>query len=67
MAQRTYDGTLKFSTDYAPSVAVNRGKKPILAKSITTTDINTSAVFNDFESVNDKAVTYRRGTEPTEG
>lgn len=55
------DGTLKFDTEYTPSAAIHRGKHPIVAKSVTTTDVPTSDVFADFEGRNDtKPVTIRR-------
>lgn len=59
--QREKEGTLKFETSYTPSVAVNRGKHPIVAKSITTEDVPTSEIIEEWETVNDKAVT---GTRP---
>lgn len=54
------DGTLKFSTEYSQEAAAKRGKHPIVAKTVETTDIPTSDVFEDFESRNVKAVTESR-------
>lgn len=55
------DGTLKFSESYTPSAAIYRGKRPIVAKTVTTTDIPTSDVMEDFEGRNNvKPVTVRR-------
>ncbi len=54
------DGTLKFQTEYTQEDAAKRGKHPIVAKTVTTTDIPTSEVFEDFESRNVKAVTESR-------
>jgi len=54
------DSTLKFDTEYTPSASVNRGKHPIIAKSVTTEDVNTSTVLADWEARNDKAITVPR-------
>ena len=54
------DGTLKFSTEYTQEEAAKRGKHPIVAKTVTTTDIPTSEVIEDFEERNNKAVTESR-------
>ncbi len=54
------DGTLKFQTEYTQEAAAKRGKHPIVAKTVTTTDIPTSEVFEDFEERNNKAVTKSR-------
>ena len=54
------DGTLKFTTEIAEESQDKVGKHPIIAKDITTTDIPTSEVFEDWESRNNKAVTERR-------
>ena len=54
------DGTLKFQTEYTQEEAAKRGKHPIVAKTVTTTDIPTSEVFEDFEERNNKAVTKSR-------
>lgn len=54
------DGTLKFTTEIAEESQDKVGKHPILAKDITTTDIPTSEVFEDWESRNNKAQTVRR-------
>lgn len=54
------DSMLDFNTTYTPSVAVNRGKHPIVAKSVTTEDIPHSEVAADWEERNNKAVTSRR-------
>ena len=47
------DGTLKFETDIAQESQSKVGKHPILAKTITTTDVKSSAVLDDFEDRND--------------
>lgn len=55
------DGTLKFTTEIAEASQDKVGKHPILAKDITTEDVATSAVIDDFEDRNDvKPVTVRR-------
>ncbi len=54
------DSMLDFNTTYTPSVAVNRGKHPIVAKSVTTVDIPHSEVAADWEERNDKAITSTR-------
>ena len=54
------DGTVKFSTEYSQEEAAKRGKHPIVAKTVETTDIPTSDVIEDFESRNIKAVTEPR-------
>ena len=54
------DGTVKFSTEYTQEEAAKRGKHPIVAKTVETTDIPTSDVFEDFEDRNNKAVTKSR-------
>ena len=54
------DSMLDFNTTYTPSVAVNRGKHPIVAKSVTTEDIPHSEVAADWEERNNKALTSRR-------
>ena len=67
MAQREKEGTLKFTTSFTPSVSISRGKRPIIAKTITTEDIPTSEVIEDFEEKNDKAKTiyrYQQKDEP---
>lgn len=55
------DSTLKFDTEYTQSAAINRGKHPIIAKSITTEDVDSSTVLADWEERNDKAVTTKPG------
>lgn len=60
MAQRTYDGTLKFTTSRTEAQTARRGKFSITGETVSTTDIDTSTVLNDWESVNDKAVTATR-------
>lgn len=60
MAQREKEGTLKFATSYTETDAAKRGKVPVIAKTVTTTDVPTSEVIEDFETVNDKAVTDTR-------
>lgn len=55
------DSTLKFDTEYTSSIAIaKRGKHPIIAKSVTTEDVNTSTVLADWEARNDKAITVPR-------
>lgn len=60
MAQRTYDSTLKFATSRTEAQTARRGKFSITGETVETTDIDTSTVLNDWESVNDKAVTATR-------
>lgn len=60
------DGTLKFTTEIANDSQDKVGKHPIIAKDITTTDVNSSTVVGDWEDRNDKAVTVpRQKEEPT--
>ena len=59
--QREKEGTLKFETTYEPDEAAKRGKNPIIAKDIETEDVPTSEVINEWETVNDKAVTTKPG------
>ena len=55
------DGTLKFETGYTPSAAIHIGKHPIVSKTVTTQDVATSDVMEDFEGRNNvKPVTVRR-------
>ncbi len=54
------DSMLDFNTSYAPSVAIHRGKRPIVASSVTTEDIPHSEVAADWEQRNNKALTSRR-------
>lgn len=54
------DSMLDFNTSYAPSVAIHRGKHPIVASSVTTEDIPHSEVAADWEERNNKAVTSTR-------
>ena len=54
------DSMLKHDTSYTPSVAVNRGKHPIVAKTVTTIDVPHSEVAADFESRNNNATTSGR-------
>ena len=54
------DSMLDFSTSYTPSVAIHRGKRPVVASSVTTEDIPHSEVAADWEQRNNKAVTSTR-------
>jgi hypothetical protein len=54
------DGTLKFETEIAESSQDKIGKHPILAKDVTTIDVESSEVIADWEDRNNKAVTVRR-------
>ena len=54
------DSMLDFNTTYTPSVAVNRGKHPIVASTVTTEDIPHSEVAADWEQRTNKAVTSAR-------
>ena len=54
------DSTLKHNTEYTEAEAAKRGKNPIIAKDITTVDVPTSEVVEDWESRNDKAITATR-------
>lgn len=54
------DSTLKHNTEYTEAEAAKRGKNPIIAKEITTVDIPTSEVVEDWEDRNNKALTSRR-------
>lgn len=62
MAQRTYDGTLKFTTSRTEAQTARRGKFSITGETVSTTDIDTSTVLSDWETVNDKAVTIPRSS-----
>lgn len=59
--QREKEGTLKFETTYEEEAAAKRGKNPIIAKDIETEDVPTSEIVEEWEAVNDKAVTNTRG------
>ena len=54
------DGTLKFETEIAQESQNKVGKHPILAKDVTTIDVPTSDVIEDWETRNNKAQTVRR-------
>ena len=55
------DSTLKHNTDYISSVNIaKRGKHPIVAKSVTTVDVKSSTVVDDWEKRNIKAKTEGR-------
>ena len=61
MAQRTFDGTLKFDTTRTDAQEARRGKFSITGETVNCTDIKTSTVIDDHETVNDKAVTTKPG------
>ena len=54
------DGTVKFSTEIKEASQDKVGKHPIIAKDVTTIDIPSSDVLEDWEDRNNKAVTVRR-------
>lgn len=54
------DSTLKHNTEYTQDEAAKRGKNPIISKDVTTIDVPTSEVLEDWETRNDKALTERR-------
>ena len=54
------DSTLKHNTEYTQDEAAKRGKNPIISKEVTTIDVPTSEVVEDWEERNIKAVTERR-------
>lgn len=49
-------GTVKFNTEYAPEDKAKLGKNPFLGKTVTTTDVKTSAIDDEWERVNDKNI-----------
>ena len=64
MAQRDKNRTLDHNTTRTEAQAARRGKFSITGETVSLTDIPSSEVLDEWETVNDKAVTYRRGTEP---
>lgn len=54
-------GTVKFNTEYKEEDKAKLGKNPFLGKTVTTTDVKTSTIQDEWEQINDKAVTTNPG------
>lgn len=54
-------GTVKFNTEYKEEDKAKLGKNPFLGKTVTTTDVKTSTIQDEWENINDKAVTIKSG------
>jgi hypothetical protein len=46
-------GTVKFNTEYKEEDKAKLGKNPFLGKTVTTTDVKTSTIQDEWENVND--------------
>lgn len=49
-------GTVKFNTEYKEEDKAKLGKNPFLGKTVTTTDVKTSTIQDEWENVNDRNI-----------